>query len=93
MPKSLSLLRLDQPATYQIVLQGRLDSSWKEWFGGMTVRINREGGSSARTTLTGPVRDQAELHGLLARIRDLCLPLIRVQLLPVAPNSSDDPES
>jgi hypothetical protein len=76
-------LRLDQPATYKIVVQGRLDESWAEWFGGMTVHMTRENGSLVATTLTGRVRDQAELHGLLARTRDLCLPLLQVQLLHV----------
>ena len=86
----LSPLRLDQPATYKIVVQGRLDGSWAEWFGGMTIHVTRENGWPVATTLTGHVRDQAELHGLLARTRDLCLPLLQVQLLHAdAPRTGD----
>ncbi len=81
MSDSLQPLRLDQGATYKIVVQGRLDDSWAEWFGGMTIHVTKDSGSLIATTLTGHVRDQAELHGLLARTRDLCLPLLQVQFL------------
>jgi hypothetical protein len=83
MSDSMQSLRLDQGATYTIVVQGRLDDSWAEWFGGMAIRVTRESGSRVFTTLTGHVRDQAELHGLLARMRDLCLPLLQVRFLHV----------
>jgi hypothetical protein len=55
---------------YRIEVQGRLDESWTSWFDDMTI-----------TTLSGVVADQAALHGLLARIRDLGLPLLSVQRL------------
>lgn len=82
MAEALQPLRLDQAAIYRIVIQGRLDESWQEWFGGMAIRVTNEGGRRISTALTGRVRDQAGLHGLLARTRDLCLPLLQVQTLP-----------
>jgi hypothetical protein len=75
------LLRLDQPATYTIKMRGRLDGSWSAWFDNMTVTVASGGGGSCITTLTGSVMDQVALHGLLARIRDLGLPLLLVQCL------------
>ena len=61
------------PASYQIKVKGRLDSQWSDWFEGMT--ITSDGG---QTTISGQVADQAALHGLLMRIRDLGLQLISV---------------
>jgi len=90
MPDHQSPLCLDQPATYQIIVQGRLDASWTEWFGGMTIHVSKESNSLILTTLTGMVRDQAELHGLLARTRDLCLPLLQVQFLHSEPPRLDE---
>ena len=59
---------------YRIKLKGRLDHKWSDWFEQMA--ISSEGGE---TTLTGPVSDQAALHGLLIRIRDLNLTLLSVE--------------
>jgi hypothetical protein len=73
--------RLDQPAIYAIKVQGRLDAGWSAWFDDLTVSVAGGGGAPAITTLTGPVIDQVALHGLLARIRDLGLPLLSVQCL------------
>ncbi|MEJ2555021.1 MAG: hypothetical protein P8186_02065 [Anaerolineae bacterium] len=75
------LLRLDQPATYTIKVQGRLDASWSAWFDNMAVSVTSGSGGPCITTLTGPVMDQVALHGLLTRIRDLGLPLLTVQCL------------
>ena len=61
-------------AVYQIRLQGQLDSQWEDWFGGMTITLEANGD----TCLTGQVVDQAALHGLLKKVRDLGLPLISV---------------
>ncbi|MGB7539400.1 MAG: hypothetical protein WBM17_12750 [Anaerolineales bacterium] len=83
-------LRLEQPATYQIIVQGRLDGSWTDGFGGMHINIKKDGGGRIFTSLTGRVRDQAELHGMLARTRDLCLPLVRVRLLRPIADSPDE---
>jgi hypothetical protein len=73
--------RNDRPLVYSIAVQGRLDSSWAEWFDGMTISNARDDAGTMITTLTGALPDQAALHGLLARIRDLSLPLERVQRL------------
>src|SRR5215207_6403738 len=65
---------LDQPMIYQIRIKGHLDRRWTDWFGGMTITLEENG----YTLLTGPVVDQAALHGLLRKVRDLGLPLISV---------------
>ena len=65
---------LYQPMVYQIRLKGHLGPQWTEWFGGLTVTLEENGD----TLLTGPVVDQAALHGLLKKVRDLNLPLISV---------------
>lgn len=72
-------LRLDQPATYQIKVQGRLSEKWSDWFDGMTITVENSNASFTVTTLTGTVADQVALYGLLSRIRDLGLPLLLVQ--------------
>jgi hypothetical protein len=59
---------------YEIRVQGLLDAGWADWLGGMDLRHER----GRETVLTGAVPDQAYLHGLLARIRDLNLTLIAV---------------
>lgn len=79
--------RLDQPAIYQIKVQGRLDASWAEWFDGMTIGVTKDENGMVVTILIGPVLDQVALHGLLARIRDLCLPLLQVQRLEMTARS------
>ena len=67
---------------YEIHLRGRLDQRWASWFDGMTVSADADG----TTLIRGPVADQAALHGLLARLRDLGLPLLSVtQLSDEAP--------
>ena len=63
-----------QPIIYQIRVKGHLGSQWKDWFGGLTVTLEDNG----ETLLTGPVVDQAALHGLLRRVRDLGIPLVSV---------------
>ena len=59
---------------YEIRLQGRLDPRWSAWFDGMELTVDADG----TTVLHGPVVDQAALHGVLARLRDLGLPLLSV---------------
>jgi hypothetical protein len=65
---------LDQPMDYQIRVKGHLGSQWTDWFGGLTVTLEDNGD----TLLTGPVVDQAALHGLLRKVRDLGMPLVSV---------------
>jgi hypothetical protein len=60
---------------YQIKIKGHLDNRWADWFEGMTFTHKSDG----TTTLSGPVTDQAALHGILNGIRDLGLSLISVQ--------------
>lgn len=67
----------DEPGIYEIRLKGHLDDEWAEWFGGLTITLEEHGD----TLLTGPVADQAALHGLLKKVRNLGLPLLSVNLL------------
>jgi hypothetical protein len=69
-----------RPVQYCIRVKGHLGPQWSEWFDQMTVTLEADG----TTTLSGPIADQAALHGLLVRVRDLGLELISV--------SQDDPD-
>ena len=64
------------PTRYEIRVEGVLDIGWSAWFDGLDVSGDAGGGT---TTIAGPVRDQAALHGLLSKIRDLGLPLLAVR--------------
>ncbi len=75
----------DNPGRYEIRLQGHLDSRWTAWFDGLTLTH----GSNGTTIIHGPVADQAALHGLLQKVRDLGLPLISVT--QVEPGQSNAP--
>ena len=72
------------PGVYEIKIKGRLDERWADWFEGMTFAHESDG----TTTLTGPLTDQAALHGLLNGIRDLGLPLLSVH--SVGPNTEKE---
>jgi hypothetical protein len=63
---------LDQPMVYQIRIKGHLGPQWADWFGGLAITLEDNGD----TLLTCPVVDQAALHGLLRKVRDLGMPLI-----------------
>ena len=68
-------LPIEPPACYEIRVDGVLDSRWSIWFEDLQVTSDAGG----QTVIAGPVADQAALHGLLAKIRDLNLPLISVR--------------
>lgn len=72
------------PKTYQIKAQGQLDESWSDWFDQMTVTVEGNADGLPVTILTGPVIDQAALHGILRRINDLNLPLLSVEQIDVS---------
>jgi hypothetical protein len=62
----------DRPEIYQIILQGHLNSQWSDWFDGITITLDERG----QTILVGRITDQAALHGLLKKIRDLGILLL-----------------
>jgi hypothetical protein len=64
----------DQAMIYQIRIEGHLGREWADWFGGMAITLEDNG----NTLLTGPVVDQAALHGLLRKVRDVGIPLLSV---------------
>ena len=72
-----------QPLVYQIRIEGQLGREWTDWFGGLTIRLTDNG----ETLLTGLVVDQAALHGLLRKVRDLGVSLISVSR--VEPDQAD----
>ena len=61
--------------SYEIRIKGHLNTRWADWFDGLTLRQESDG----TTLLSGPIVDQAALHGLLGKVRDLGLPLIAVR--------------
>ena len=75
-----------QPVVYRIRIKGHLGHQWTDWFGGLSITLEDNGD----TLLTGPVIDQAELHGLLRKVRDLGMPLLSVD--SVKPNQGDRPD-
>lgn len=74
-----------EPTIYRIRVKGHLGQRWEQWFAPMTIATQPNGDS----LLTGPVVDQAALHGILTRIRDLGLPLISI--IAVDPSQANSP--
>ena len=72
----------DKPQAYQIRLKGHLGSEWAEWFGGLSITLDADGD----TLLISPAIDQAALHGLLKKVRDLGLPLLSIN--PAEPDQA-----
>ena len=70
-------VRPTTPTSYQLRVAGHLDQHWSPWLGGLTLTHDDDG----TTSLTGAVADQAELHGLLTRIRDLGVTLLSLAVV------------
>ena len=75
-----------EPGLYEIRIKGHLDDRWADWFEGLTITLEDNGD----TLLTGPVVDQAALHGLLRKVRDLGIPLLSINR--VEPGQADASE-
>ena len=76
--------RRQSPRGYEIRVEGHLDTRWTAWFDGLALTQGTDG----TTIIHGPVADQAALHGLLQKVRDLGLPLVSVtQLQPGQPDA------
>ncbi len=73
----------DQPMIYHIRIKGHLGQHWSDWFEGLTITLQDTG----ETLLTGSVVDQAALHGVLKKVRDLGIPLLSVNR--VTPHEAD----
>ena len=73
-----------EPGIYEIRIRGHLDKKWAEWFEGLIITLEDNGD----TLLTGPVIDQAALHGLLKKVRDLGMPLVSVSPLEHGPSTT-----
>jgi hypothetical protein len=67
-------MRTSGAGYYEIRVRGHLDDRWSAWFEGLTLTPLENG----KTLIAGPIQDQAALHGVLAKIRDLGLPLLSV---------------
>lgn len=68
---------MEGPSIYRITVQGQLGERWADWFDGLDIALTTDNDGLPITTLTGPA-DQAALHGIFVKIRDLNLPLIAV---------------
>jgi hypothetical protein len=77
-------MKMDSPANYRIIVQGRLDADWAERVGGMAIASTEANGEVGATTLEGRIEDQAALAGLLMALYELHLPLLRVECLDEA---------
>jgi hypothetical protein len=64
----------DQPSVFQIRIKGHLGPQWTDWFDGMAITLEDDGD----TLLTGPVADQAALHGMIKKVRDLGMTLVSI---------------
>ena len=74
----------DQPRVYQIRIKGYLVPQWTDWFEGLTITLE-----DGNTLLTGTVIDQAALHGLLKKVRDLNMPLLSVNSIDASPEDTN----
>lgn len=77
---------LKQPTVYQIRIKGYLSQQWMNWFDGLTIKLEENGD----TLLTGPVVDQAALHGILKKVRDLGMPLLSINSVETGKQDASD---
>ena len=73
-----------EAGSYEIRLKGHLDTRWAAWFDGLSLSLETDG----TTIIRGPIPDQAALHGLLQRVRDVGLPLVSVNRVEPDPPTS-----
>jgi len=74
----------NKPGLFEIRIKGHLADRWAEWFGGLTINLEENGD----TLLSGPLVDQAALHGLLRKVRDLGMPLLSVNRVEPGPSTT-----
>ena len=80
-------MSLPAPSGYTIRIDGHLDDHWSRWLGGFTITHESDG----TTTLTGPVTDQAHLHGILAGLRDIGTTLFELRPAASGPDAQTSP--
>jgi hypothetical protein len=76
----------NQPMVYQIRIKGHLGQQWTDWFDGLTITLEYNGD----TLLTGVLVDQAALHGILKKVRDLGMPLLSVNSVGPGPRDTSE---
>jgi hypothetical protein len=74
-----------QPTVYRIRIKGHLGPQWTAWFEGLTITLEEDD----NTLLSGPVVDQAALHGILKKIRDLGMPLVSINSAGASPQDNE----
>ena len=72
--------KIHEPGRYEICIKGHLNDRWADWFEGLIITALDNG----ETLLTGPVVDQAALHGVLKKVRDVGMPLLSVNRMPTS---------
>ena len=77
----------DETVRYEIRVAGRLADRWTAWFDGLAIDRQPDG----TTVISGPIADQAALHGVLQRLRDAGIPLLSLHAVPSAPNPTPGP--
>ncbi len=78
----LTKLRVHEPATYRIHVQGAIDQSWADYFGDMIIHMEIDPDEYLVTTMTGQFHDQSALLGVISHLVDLGLPLLMMQYIP-----------
>lgn len=75
-------LKVHEPATYRIYVQGELDRSWSDYFGDMIIHMEVDPDEFPVTSMTGQFHDQSALLGVIGRLVDLGLPVLMMQYIP-----------